>query len=270
MKITIFSVLIFLSTAFAHQPVMDMAPRWAGGYGFQIRYELFGSDTYLDEYANISNQLSFNQKTMWLEGVYTWKRSVRATVKIPYHQVKSEHQLIDWGNPIKEGKGLGDIIVALPLKKYFNLKRSTGNFGVTPQIRLKTGDNSDVLTSNGGYGLSLSYSAENFSYYQLYDLYGWSLDDGSSVLGVDVNLGWHPIHKNETNTGVFFMWDGTFRHKINSDGQSDTRFHTGPQLVVYKGNIMGRIILKLPILESSEQNNLSNGTIIQTGIGFVF
>ena len=27
-------------TAEAHQPVMDMAPRWVGGYGVQARYEL--------------------------------------------------------------------------------------------------------------------------------------------------------------------------------------------------------------------------------------
>ena len=36
---------IFLSgLTFCHQPVMDMAPRWSGGYGFQVRYESFGSD----------------------------------------------------------------------------------------------------------------------------------------------------------------------------------------------------------------------------------
>jgi hypothetical protein len=34
---------------FAHQPVMDMAPRWSGGYGFQIRYESFGSDLTIHE-----------------------------------------------------------------------------------------------------------------------------------------------------------------------------------------------------------------------------
>ena len=29
----------------AHQPVMDMSPRWKGGYGFQVREEYHSSDT---------------------------------------------------------------------------------------------------------------------------------------------------------------------------------------------------------------------------------
>ena len=265
------SIVIFGLTGIlvAHQPVMDMAPRWAGGWGFQFRYETLGSDKILNgEDSNAG--LSYYRKTTWLEGVYTWKRSIRATFKLPYHQVKSEHQLIDWGNPIKEGKGLGDLIVAIPLKKYFNLKRSTGNFGVTPQIRLKTGDNSDVLTSKGGYGLSLSYNAENFKTYQLYDVYGWSLDDGSSIIGVDVNLGWHPIHKNETNSGLFVMWDGTFQLKTDKDRNADMRFFTGPIAVLYKGGIMARIDVKIPVSESADLASLSKGIMVQTGIGFVF
>ena len=52
-------VLLFGVTstaALAHQPVVDMAPRWNGGYGFQTRVEHANSDT-----------------ITWLEGVYTFK-----------------------------------------------------------------------------------------------------------------------------------------------------------------------------------------------------
>ena len=37
-------VIVILSAikSHAHQPVMDMAPRWENGYGFQIRQEIFG------------------------------------------------------------------------------------------------------------------------------------------------------------------------------------------------------------------------------------
>jgi hypothetical protein len=262
-------ILVLMRVALGHQPVMDMAPRWAGGWGFQFRYETLGSNKLLDgEYSNAG--LSHYRNTTWFEGVYTWKRSIRATFKLPYHQIKNEKQLIDWGDPIEKGNGLGDLILALPLKKYFNLNRSTGNFGITPQIRLKTGDDSDIIKSKGGYGLSFSYSAENFSNYQLYDLYGWLLDDGSSVLGVDVNLGWHPIHKNETNSGLFLMWDGTFQMKSDKDGNSDVRLFTGPIAVLYRGGIMGRIDVKFPVSESVERASLSQGIMVQTGIGFVF
>ena len=88
-----------------HQPVMDMAPRWAGGWGFQFRYETLGSNKLLDgRYSNAG--LSHYRNTTWFEGVYTWKRSIRATFKLPYHQIKNEKQLIDWGDPIEKGYGL--------------------------------------------------------------------------------------------------------------------------------------------------------------------
>ena len=73
---------------------MDMAPRWDGGYGIQTRFEHF-DDT----------------NTVWLEGVYTWDRSIRATFKLPYH----------------DGE-MGDLILGLPLKRYFSEGALTGNW----------------------------------------------------------------------------------------------------------------------------------------------
>jgi len=48
---------------FAHQPVMDMAPRWNGGYGFQVRYERFGST--VPSMNKISSLAIFNRPTGW-------------------------------------------------------------------------------------------------------------------------------------------------------------------------------------------------------------
>jgi len=89
------------ATVFAHQPIMDMAPRWAQGYGVQTRVENFGAET-----------------TTWVEGVYTWDRSIRATFKLPY----------------REGE-LGDIILGLPLKKYTNAGAETSNWSLTPSCK---------------------------------------------------------------------------------------------------------------------------------------
>ena len=64
------SIVIFglMSILVAHQPVMDMAPRWASGWGFQFRYETLGSDKILN--GEDSNEgLSYYRKTTWLEGV---------------------------------------------------------------------------------------------------------------------------------------------------------------------------------------------------------
>ena len=150
------------------------------------------------------------------------------------------------------------------------MELSTSNFGLTPQIRLKTGGNTNPVTSKSGYGLSVSYSTENPKFYQLYDVFGWTLDDGSKMVGFDINIGWHPIHNNENNSGVFVMWDGTYRLNWDKDENSDSRLYTGPVAVYYKGNIMTRIDIKIPINEKVEKASLSQGTIFQAGIGFVF
>ena len=92
MKNSAFSLGLIGTLVFAHQPVMDMAPRWSGGYGFQVRYESFGSDLTIHEKDILS---SYFQQTFWLEGIYTWHRSKRFTFKLPYHMI--EHQdLILW------------------------------------------------------------------------------------------------------------------------------------------------------------------------------
>ena len=114
-------ILVLTGIGWAHQPVMDMAPRWAGGWGFQFRFETLGSDKLLNGEASEAG-LSHYRKTTWFEGVYTWKRSIRATFKLPYHQIENKYQLFDYGDPMVKGSGLGDLILALPLKKYFNLK----------------------------------------------------------------------------------------------------------------------------------------------------
>ena len=74
--------ILLITTLLAHQPVMDMAPRWSGGYGFQIRNE-FSPDV---------------SSTNWLEGVYTRSREKRITFKIP----------------LEDGKTLRAPIIALP------------------------------------------------------------------------------------------------------------------------------------------------------------
>ncbi|MDX1517169.1 MAG: hypothetical protein R3288_10040 [Woeseiaceae bacterium] len=135
MKIlTLITLLVASSVAVAHQPVMDMAPRWANGYGFQTRFEHADS-----------------RSTLWLEGVYTFRPEFRLTAKIPFSR-----------------GDLGNVILGVPLKRYRNERGRTSNWGITPSVQLPTGPD-----SNSDFGLSLSYSAESLRAYQLYDLYAW-------------------------------------------------------------------------------------------------
>jgi hypothetical protein len=135
-------LLVAGSQAYAHQPVMDMAPRWADGYGVQARIENFDSQT-----------------IVWTEGIYTFDKSVRATFKLPH----------------ADGE-FGGLILGLPLKKYSNDGSKTSNWSITPSVQLPTGTQDDWDA-----GLSLSYSSESPKYYQLYDLYSWGDRTGLDI-----------------------------------------------------------------------------------------
>ena len=44
-------------SAFAHQPVQDMAPRWSDGWGLQVRQEYRASDKVLSGSSEAQNPL---------------------------------------------------------------------------------------------------------------------------------------------------------------------------------------------------------------------
>ena len=213
--------ILLITALMAHQPVMDMAPRWSGGYGFQIRNE-FSPDV---------------SSTNWFEGVYTRSREKRITFKIPF----------------EDGKTLRSPIIALPLKRYQNHSGYTENWGITPQLKIP-------IEGKGGTGLSISYSSEDPKFYQMYDFFGWKGFDGKTSIGFDGNLGWHPYHKNETNSGFFLMGDVSWRKSGNT-----STIHSGPVLVGYRKNIMARVELKMPITGTEKAQ-----PILNSGIGFVF
>lgn len=208
-------LLLVSSGVYAHQPVMDMAPRWDGGYGIQTRVEHFNDVT-----------------TTWIEGVYTWDKSVRATFKLPY-----------------QDGAFGDLILGLPLKKYVNDGSNTSNWSITPSVQFPTGDRGEWDT-----GISLSYSAETPKFYQLYDLYTWG-----DRTGLDINAGFAFPGKGG---GKFVLWDVSF---LTSD-QGD-RIQTGPVFVYFKKNMMFRAEYKHLVYEHDSD---WSGGFFNIGIGFVY
>lgn len=204
------------NTAQAHQPIMDMAPRWNNGYGIQTRVEHANSET-----------------TAWLEGVYTFKPSVRMTLKIP--TVDGE---------------VGDAILAVPLKRYANKGGFTSNWGFTPSVRMPTGGGSDWDA-----GLSVSYSSETRDFYQLYDLY--ALGDGR---GLDINIG--AVHANGKGSSWFTLWDVSA-----FDSDSGQRILTGPVVVYFKRNLVMRAEYKFAAYDNDED---WKGDYFSFGIGIVY
>lgn len=277
---------VFSNSAFAHQPIMDMAPRWAEGYGFQVRYQSYGSDDLMDGNSEIDNPLGLERYVdkIWLEGVYTFDRSIRATFKLPYVDQKRSKNI--GGAGVKQSnKGFGDLVLGLPLKHYRNKKAFTDNFSFTPSIRLPTGSSSgDFPLGDGSFdlGLSFSYSSETPKYYTMIDLFYWINTAGKhgmregNELGLDINLGYHPYHNNDTNAGAFIMWDITARHNENPSSTTLTtasggrRLQTGPVLVLYKDNIMFRAEYKHLVYEKTNGISNSRGSEFFIGIGITF
>lgn len=275
-----------VGVSYAHQPVMDMAPRWEDGYGFQIRREHYGSNTLLDGDSKVANPLGLKRyvdKT-WLEGVYTFDRSKRVTFKLPYTQ-QSRTKNIN-GAAVKQSKsGLGDLVIGVPLKYYSNRGAVTDNFGFTPSLRLPTGSTSgDFPISDGSIdlGLSFSYSVESPKYYGMIDFFTWQNTEGERNMragdeyGMDLNLGYHPYHNNETNSGAFIMWDVSARYNEDPSAENltsasgGTRISTGPVAVLYKDNIMFRAEYKFPAYEKTSGVSNSRGQEFNIGIGMAF
>jgi len=282
------SFMLFVSSitpgAFAHQPVMDMAPRWQQGYGGQVRYENRYSDTVLEGSSKVDNPLGRDRSVhkTWLEGVYTFRREVRATIKVPF--VYQERISVINGQAVKQkGSGIGDLILGLPLKYYKNRKGSTHNVGFTPSVRLPTGISSGGFPPGDGStdpGFSLSYGYENKFWYHFYDLFYWVNNQGVSgidqgdELGFDSNIGIHPYHDNETNSGMFVMLDMTARYetkgKDRGGATGGTRLSLGPVLVLYRRNIMFRAEYKIPVYERRSGSGVARGNELNVGIGITF
>lgn len=270
--------------AFAHQPVMDMAPRWKGGWGFQVRQAHYGSDRLLSGDSEVDNPLGRKQSVdiTWLEGIYTFRREVRLSVKVPY--VGHNRTVVHDGVPVTEsGSGLGDIIIGMPFKRYTNKASATSNIAVTPSVRLPTGSTSDAWPVGDGStdtGVSFSASWEKADLYQYYDLFYWKNGDGDrgieqgDELGFDVNIGWHPYHDNLSNSGVFVMLDLSARHEERGrDTRGVTggdRLSAGPVFVWYRGGVMFRAEYKTPLYEKVEGTQVSRGDAFNIGVGFVF
>ena len=278
------AMLCVSSNASGHQPVMDMAPRWEDGFGFQVRQEYRVSDDLMDGRSDVTDPFDRKRRVSktWLEGVYTFKRERRLTFKVPW--VDQRRDVVRGGSAVREtGRGLGDSVLGLQLKRYYNTTEGTGNFGLTPSLRLPSGSTNDAYPVGDGswdLGLSASFSAEATHLYQFYDVFYWSNGAGrrginrGDEVGFDMNVGLHPYHNNLSNTGVFVMLDVSARYEARGQDTAGTtggkRLSLGPVLVWYRHNLMIRAEMKLPVYEKVWDTQLSHGTELNIGVGVTF
>ena len=135
------ALVVSPSVGFAEQPVFVMMPRWANGWGVQAQHEYQSFD---DEAGHL----------LHLEGVYTWRRWIRLTYKIPW-VIAAESA------GTQTQSGLGTPVLALPLKKYFNRDGASGAWSLTPQVFLPI-SSSEFGRKDHWAGLSLSYAKETY------------------------------------------------------------------------------------------------------------
>ncbi len=289
MLLLLSTVMTLTGVTFAHQPVMDMTPRWRGGYGIQFRYERLVRDRLVQDGDFVSNPLGFRFESsiLWTEGVYTFTREHRITFKMPYYVVK--RALVQKDGQLRElsASGAGDIILGFQNKYYFNESHYAGNFSFTPSISLPTGSSADELSLGRGtvdYGVSLSASVEMFEIYTYLDLFSLFPTKGSdgrrpgNVLAFDMDLGIHPYHNMEENLGIFLMvgLNGrqygqdrlpTGEQNLNSGGRT---FEIAPTFVFYWNNMMLRAQYHLPVYRDLNGTQLTETSKLNIGIGIVF
>ena len=113
----------------ADEPIMNMMPRWSGGWGYEFHYEYRTEDDLLMGSDALYKGLGEEVEVMHMDWVYTWKKEIRITAKLPY-VINAEREMPDGsgGKVIQKDDGFGDLTLALPLKKYFNLDGKSGSW----------------------------------------------------------------------------------------------------------------------------------------------
>ena len=98
------------------------------------------------------------------------------------------------------------------------------------------------------------------------------------MVGFDIDLGVHPYHNFQNNSGIFVMsgingrWFG--KDKLSSgadDPNSGGRtLEIAPTLVLYWNNLMWRSEVAIPVASDLNGTQFSQSSTVRTGIGIVF
>lgn len=266
MKFAALILALTTTSLLADQPIMNMMPRWDGGYGWQIISEHTRKRDLLDGDQSLGAGLYEDIHKVHLEGVYTWDKSIRMTVKIPYI-VNAYRTVLDSGNNIvrQNTSGLGDMTLALPLKKYFNEDGYSGNWSITPQFRVPTGENRGDYTlpdRSWGTGLSLGYEVESSKYFFAAGFTAWEMhSDEPFEFSAHVDLGLNFLDQGQflIETDYHYEDDGT--HYVKA----------GPALYWrFNDTIHARLEWKQTLSEHRGTIDHGNTTTIKAGIGWVF
>ena len=265
-------LIIFLglctSISLADQPIMNMMPRWDDGYGFQIRQEIIYRNDLLLGDKVIGSGFSEKLEITHLEAVYTWDRSVRITAKLPYIS-NASREILDNNNEkvLEKFRGWGDLTLALPLKKYFNLDGRSGSWTFAPQLRgpLGTSVHSyQVPDRVWASGLHLGYETETVQWFFAVGSGFWVFEeDQPSEWHASVDLGWNFRGDAQLLWESDMVWD-----------REDTQILSAGPALYFRWNyqIHSRFSFKQDFISEVSNVNADHGNTrrITIGVGWVF
>lgn len=252
----------------ADQPIMNMMPRWDGGYGFQILADTTHRKDLKQGNDIIGDGYTESIKRLHLQGVYTWDRSIRLTFKLPYTlEAKREVPGAGGEKVVQYDKGLGDLTLALPLKHYFNNAASSGNWSLTPQLRVPLGENDgtyEIAKRAWGGGLSLGYEIETYGWFIATGIGAWFFEAPvAAEWNFSLDLGWNALDNLQV------LWESD----LHWDDQDAFQCSAGPALYLrWSDSIHSRLEWKHDFVSkvSRDQPDHGNGDSISIGIGFVY
>ena len=252
----------------ADQPIMNMMPRWDGGYGFQVLAETIHRSDLKQGDDVVASGFSEDISVLHLQGVYTWDRSVRLTFKLPYVVDARREVLGSSGDKVvQHDQGLGDLTLALPLKQYFNLAARSGNWTLAPQVRIPMGeakDSYEVANRVWGGGLFAGYETETYDWFFATGVSAWLFENPEPAeWHYSLDLGWNALDYLQILLESDFHWDDDDAFVLSS----------GPAIYArFSDNIHARIEWKHDFVSevSSHEPDHGNGDRLSIGIGFVF
>ena len=211
---------LLCAEARAEQPIFDEMPRWNGGWGVQLLHELRTESALLSGDTPVGSGFTEEVFLLHVEGVYTWTKALRLTVKLPM-VLRATRTLPDAEVALRTERdsGIGDPTIALPLKSYFNLDGRSGSFTFTPQIKVPTasrGEGFDVFDRILGNGVSLGYSTETYRYHLGASASGWVYYDArepaEATLSLNLGLNIHVLNSSghiKWKTSALYETDGS-------------------------------------------------------------
>ncbi len=259
---------VLVPSAFSDQPIFNEMPRWDHGWGVQFVQELRREDDLLSGGDVVASGFSEEVDILHAEGVYTWDRSIRMTVKLPI-VTDASRELPDGlgGKLTQKDDGIGDATLALPLKKYFNLDGRSGSWTLAPQVRvpLSGDDEYEVYDGAWGGGLSVGCETETYDYLFAVGLSAWTFESGEpfkTSAHVDVGRNFRIFR-----TSGHVKWETDFIYE--DDGLE--KLLIGPHVYLRINDILhAQVMYKKEVHSRRNALDHGNGELVRLGVAFVY